>query len=74
MTSPQRIDWSGQGTKLAIQLQLKSVDGRLSTLQFDGPWRCSASSTRDRRRAGRPTVANGCIRRTSGPSGWSGRR
>jgi type VI secretion system protein ImpL len=38
MTSPQRIDWSGQGTKLAIQLQLKSVDGRLSTLQFDGPW------------------------------------
>ncbi|WP_323123569.1 type VI secretion system membrane subunit TssM [Burkholderia alba] len=38
MTSPQRIDWNGQNTKLAIQLQLKSVDGRLSTLQFGGPW------------------------------------
>ncbi|MDN7592094.1 type VI secretion system membrane subunit TssM [Burkholderia seminalis] len=38
MTSPQRIDWNGQNTKLAIQLQLKSVDGRLSTLQFEGPW------------------------------------
>jgi len=38
MTSPQRIDWNGQSTKLAIQMQLKSVDGRLSTLQFTGPW------------------------------------
>ncbi|KWB12309.1 type VI secretion protein IcmF [Burkholderia cepacia] len=38
MTSPQRIDWNGQSTRLAIQLQLKSVDGRLNTLQFDGPW------------------------------------
>ncbi|MDN7638802.1 type VI secretion system membrane subunit TssM [Burkholderia cepacia] len=38
MTSPQRIDWNGQSAKLAIQMQLKSVDGRLSTLQFNGPW------------------------------------
>ncbi|OJB06779.1 type VI secretion protein IcmF [Burkholderia ubonensis] len=38
MTSPQRIDWNGRSTRLAIQIQLKSVDGRLNTLQFDGPW------------------------------------
>ncbi|WP_126284136.1 type VI secretion system membrane subunit TssM [Burkholderia stagnalis] len=38
MTSPQRIDWNGQSAKLAIQLQLKSVDGRLTALQFNGPW------------------------------------
>ncbi|KVS53630.1 type VI secretion protein IcmF [Burkholderia cepacia] len=38
VTTPRRIDWSGQSNRLAIQLQLKSVDGRLSTLQFDGPW------------------------------------
>lgn len=38
VTSPQRIDWTNQNTRLAIQLQLKSVDGRLSSLQFDGPW------------------------------------
>ncbi|KVN21660.1 type VI secretion protein IcmF [Burkholderia pyrrocinia] len=38
MASPQRIDWNGQSARLAIQLQLKSVDGRLNTLQFDGPW------------------------------------
>ncbi|MBN3816132.1 type VI secretion system membrane subunit TssM [Paraburkholderia sp. Se-20369] len=38
MTSPHRIDWNGQDTKLAIQLQLKAVDGRLNTIQFDGPW------------------------------------
>ncbi|VWC16408.1 type VI secretion system membrane subunit TssM [Burkholderia lata] len=38
MTSPQRIDWSGQNSRLAVELQLKSVDGRLNTLQFDGPW------------------------------------
>jgi len=38
MAAPQRIDWNGQNATLAIQLQLKSVDGRLSTLQFGGPW------------------------------------
>ncbi|WP_179404263.1 type VI secretion system membrane subunit TssM [Burkholderia guangdongensis] len=37
-TSPQRIDWNGRHVRQAIVLQMKSVDGRLSTLQFDGPW------------------------------------
>ncbi|MBB5413876.1 type VI secretion system protein ImpL [Paraburkholderia sp. HC6.4b] len=38
VTSPHRIDWSGQNTPLAIRLQVKAVDGRMTTLQFDGPW------------------------------------
>jgi type VI secretion system protein ImpL len=38
VTSPQRIEWNSQNTKLAVVLQLKSVDGRVSTLEFNGPW------------------------------------
>lgn len=38
VTSPHRVDWTNQNTQLAIKLQLKSVDGRMTTLQFDGPW------------------------------------
>jgi type VI secretion system protein ImpL len=38
MTSPQRVDWTGQNSKLSLRLQMKSVDGRLESLQFDGPW------------------------------------
>ncbi|SMF98895.1 type VI secretion system membrane subunit TssM [Burkholderia singularis] len=38
ITTPQRVDWNGQSGKLAITLQLKSVDGRLTSLQFNGPW------------------------------------
>lgn len=37
-TTPQRVDWNGQSQKLAIRLQMKSVDGRVNTLQYDGPW------------------------------------
>ncbi|WP_211471457.1 type VI secretion system membrane subunit TssM [Collimonas humicola] len=38
LVTPHRVDWTAENSNSSIRLNLRTVDGRTNTLQFNGPW------------------------------------